>query len=221
MTTVFSLHAPLLLSQADISRLSRYVSAEKQDRISRSQGALHKQTMLLADLLLRSQLCAKTGLKNHELRFAVNPHGKPKLLNMPDVHYNISHSGPHMVCAIGEAPLGIDIEILRPIDLKIAKRFFAPDEFHYIRTAPAYEQQRLFFEIWTKKEAYIKYRGEGLFSAPLQGFSVLGNLEGAGFDTIAVSEKTLCHMCREDAGSFHFRAISMEDFLSRFHFQYT
>ena len=216
MTTVFSLKIPDTLSPEEMVSLGDYISPEKQERIRRSFNRNHAQSMLMAELLLRSQLCAKTGLKNHELRFSTNSHGKPMLLNAPALHYNLSHSGPHIVCAISDRPVGIDIEEMRPVNLKIAERFFSADEMHYIFKAPADMQARLFFEIWTKKEAYVKYLGLGLFSQPLRSFSVLRESGEVYFDRIAVNEETVCHMCREGTEAFMFRQISPEELIRDF-----
>ena len=216
MTTVFLLQIPHSLPQGDFLRLGGHISPEKQKRIRRSRKAHHQRAILLADLLLRRQLLEKTGLENHALRFTVNLHGKPALLNVPDLHFNLSHSGSHIVCAMGDRPLGIDIETIRPLNLTIAERFFAPEEAEAIQAAPMDKQQLLFFAIWTKKEAYVKYLGQGLFSQPLHSFNVLEEMEGVCFDEIPVSGGTVCHMCRERAGDFTCHWVSPEDLIRDF-----
>jgi hypothetical protein len=51
-------------------------------------------------------------------------------------------------------------------------RRLAPAEREYIQAAPPALARLRFLEIWTKKEAYLKYRGPGL-AAGLKTFSVM------------------------------------------------
>jgi 4'-phosphopantetheinyl transferase len=93
-------------------------------------------------------------------------HGKPYFDHFPDVHFNISHSGSALALAVHKAPVGVDTERIGTPDFLIARRFFLADEQKYVE-----KNAIKFYEIWTKKEAYIKYTGEGL-SRPLRSFSV-------------------------------------------------
>lgn len=101
------------------------------------------------------------------LKIMRNAHGKPYFENFPIFYFNVSHSGDLTVIAVSEQNVGIDAEKLRIPNLKVAKRF-CEDEYAYINKTPT---PTAFFEIWTKKEAYLKYLGEGLHGG-LNSFSV-------------------------------------------------
>lgn len=58
----------------------------------------------------------------------IGKYGKPFLLNSPHIHYNVSHTGDYVFCALADEPVRIDVELIKSVDLKIAKRFFAVDE---------------------------------------------------------------------------------------------
>ncbi len=101
------------------------------------------------------------------LKFKRNAHGKPYFESLPDFYFNVSHSGDLTTIAVSEQNIGIDTEKLRTPDLRVARRF-CEDEYTYLTKNPS---PTAFFEIWTKKEAYLKYLGEGLHGR-LNSFSV-------------------------------------------------
>ncbi len=101
------------------------------------------------------------------LEIGRSEHGKPYFKAIPDFYFNISHSSDLLAIVVSDSDVGIDIEKLRTMDTRIAKRFCA-DEQTYITEA---DSQNRLFEVWTKKEACLKYKGTGL-SGGLDTFSV-------------------------------------------------
>lgn len=83
--------------------------------------------------------------------------GKPYIKNS-DIKYSVSHKKNYMVAVFSYDEIGIDIEILTDKDYSgIVDRYFFEDERKYILSSISkLEQNKRFFEIWTKKEAYIK-----------------------------------------------------------------
>ncbi|EHL16585.1 hypothetical protein HMPREF9629_01132 [Peptoanaerobacter stomatis] len=83
--------------------------------------------------------------------------GKPYIKNS-DIKYSVSHKKDYIVAVFSHDEIGIDIEILTDKDYSgIVNRYFFEDERKYILTPTSeLEKNKRFFEIWTKKEAYIK-----------------------------------------------------------------
>ncbi|MBQ3754996.1 MAG: hypothetical protein II867_02425 [Clostridia bacterium] len=73
---------------------------------------------------------------------------KPRF-DTEDAHFNLSHSHGVMLVGISYAPIGVDVEKVRPIDFK---------KFDFIDA----EDEQDFFEKWTERESYLKFTGEGL-----------------------------------------------------------
>ncbi len=84
--------------------------------------------------------------------------GKPYFQYLPQLYFNISHTDGLTVVAVGDSEVGIDVERVRKADLRITRRFLK-QEADYITAADSHKR---FFEVWTKKEAYLKYKGTGL-----------------------------------------------------------
>ena len=102
--------------------------------------------------------------------------GKPSVIN-PDteqMEFNLSHSGNVILFAFTkERKLGIDVERLRPIKKagKIVDRFFSDKEKQFYNSQDITEREKIFFKLWTYKEAYTKAKGLGL-ALPLNQFEV-------------------------------------------------
>ncbi len=121
-----------------------------------------------------------------------NPHGKPYLTDYP-LHISISHSGDYAVCAVSDTEVGIDIQKIRKADFRIAKRYFTSEECEYIGN-----DNLRFFELWAKKESYLKAIGTGL-TVPLNSFSTLGNGSNYKFITLPPpSGEYVLQVCKFD-----------------------
>lgn len=86
------------------------------------------------------------------------------------VQYSVSHSGDWWGCLMAEEAVGFDLEVYRDrVNYeKIAKRFFAGEEYKYVQK----HGLTGFFELWVRKEAFVKYLGIGL-SLGMNRFSVV------------------------------------------------
>ena len=88
--------------------------------------------------------------------------------------FNLSHSHNLALYAVTQGrEIGVDVEFIRnDINLLgIAKRFFSDQEYAELQEFPQSCQLQTFFDCWTRKEAFIKAKGEG-FSLPLRQFDV-------------------------------------------------
>ena len=101
-----------------------------------------------------------------------NEFGKPFLKDHPYIHFNISHTKGAIVCAVSDKPVGVDIERVKRFNKCIVERFFTQNEQNYIFASNENVAER-FIEIWTKKEAYVKWVGKGMQEIPFASFDVL------------------------------------------------
>lgn len=153
------------------NRLLACVTTEKREKIHRFHHYIDAERALLGDVLARYSLCKRLGKNNSELLFGANEYGKPCLLNTEKIFFNISHSGRWIVCCLDHCPVGIDVELIQPMDPEIAKRFFSEEEYMDLLEKEERHRMPYFFELWTLKESYIKAEGRGL-SIPLKSFTI-------------------------------------------------
>lgn len=167
------LHAVRLEEMPDPLRSAfiERVSDERKVRISRFLRQADADRSLLSELLILHGAKQLFGLSGH-LELATNQYGKPYFPTCPDVHFNVTHAHEWVLCAWDLAPVGVDIEPFRTVDCSIAERFFTEAECRLLDdTVDEYAKQRLFFQLWTLKECYVKKLGRGL-SIPLNAFDV-------------------------------------------------
>ena len=159
----------------DVSRIrfdtAYFLMSEKRrkkcDALRRDED---KKLCILADMKTREILSEITGLSCEELEFDTEESGKPYLKNA-ECHFSISHSEKMVAVAVNIAcPVGIDIEKIRPVSARIAKRVFSSSDIRYVFQGDDVpdgeitdaDMQERFFRVWTYKEAYVKMTGQGI-----------------------------------------------------------
>lgn len=126
---------------------------------------------MLGRLMVYYALCSLFDLSIKQICIKKSSYGKPFLKDYDDFYFNISHSGDHIVCVVSDSAVGIDIELLgKECDSGVMK-FLAEEEQQYLKTIPERDKCKTFFDIWTKKESYVKMVGRGL-SISMHSFSV-------------------------------------------------
>jgi 4'-phosphopantetheinyl transferase len=145
------------------------LSEDEKQKALRFHAARHRRKYIVAHGLLRVIVGGYVEADPRSLTFRMNQYGKPFLC--PDqktipLFFNLSHS--HNLCMIAVCSgqeIGIDVEYMnRDINVReIAKRFFSKNENEKINSLPEGLGRHAFFRCWTRKEAYLKAKGKGLF----------------------------------------------------------
>ena len=81
---------------------------------------------------------------------AVLPGGKPYFPACPQVHFSVSHTRTAALVAVSAAPVGADVEQVRPLHPAMARR---------LAQADCGDLQP--FELWTLRESWFKLTGAG------------------------------------------------------------
>jgi len=168
--------AQLDIPQTEVSNLYETLSADERDRASRFYFEKHRRRYIVGRGVLRTILGRYLAVQPDRIRFTYNDKGKPSLVEpkVSDFEFNLSHSDDLALYAFAlGVPVGVDVEVIRPLsDMEaIAKRFFSPLEYEMLQRVSAENRPSAFFNCWTRKEAYIKAEGLGLY-IPLDSFAV-------------------------------------------------
>ncbi len=150
-----------LLSEQERAQHQRFIPPQK------------RHEYLATRVLVRTVLGRALGVAPQSLQFVNNAWGRPELLPLAPIHFNVSHTDGLVVCLVAPNPeIGVDTERLvrGPDLLALAPHVFAPQELSDLNELPACEQAQRAVLLWTLKESYIKARGMGLTLA-LNGFA--------------------------------------------------
>ena len=123
--------------------------------------------------------------------------GKPHFPAHPHCHFNLSHSGIFALCAVDKHPVGADIEIIRPHHPKLAQRICCEEELEWLEDQ--FDKTTALCQLWTGKEALVKYTGTGL-TTPLRELRAplppANEQDGLLFHSLVTPDFCLC-VCGE------------------------
>jgi len=142
------------------------LTPQKRERIEKLVHAEDVVRTLTGERLIRDIIERKFGIQGAAVRLDTNAYGKPFLAGYPDFHFNLSHSGRLVVCAVGGSPVGIDVEHQGDADWKAIASFLSDEEQRDLSARPAEDQRSHFYRLWTLKESCLKCRGKGFFIDP-------------------------------------------------------
>ncbi len=150
------------------------LSAEEREKAMRYRIERPRSDYILTRGTVRFLLAQYLHLTPAEISFRYTQYGKPLLAIESDLRFNVSHShGLALMGFVRQREIGVDVEQVRAQDdaKKLAERFFSIRERESLRDLTGDDLHAAFFRCWTRKEAYIKAKGEGL-SLPLHQFDV-------------------------------------------------
>lgn len=182
------------LSYDEYSKWYSLMSEKKQRRVDSFRFETDKKLTVVGDMLARKAISDLCSVSFDSIVLKTGEHGKPYVEDL-SVHFNISHSGDMVVCAVDDKPVGIDIESIRKVNLRVAKRVCTneelvsvfgdipeKDDFYDVSDPDVLKR---FFELWTAKEACAKCSGIGI--AGIKAAVDMSRVERFCFDDYIVS----------------------------------
>lgn len=136
------------------------IYGSKIEKICKKTDDENSVPSVAGTLLARFAAYEKTGVTMEKAEISYEKSGKPFFKNMPNVHFNISHTDGAVAVAIGDSELGVDAEKIKEAKMTVAEKLFSKHEREFIEQSE--DKNKAFFYVWTRKEAFAKMTGDGL-----------------------------------------------------------
>jgi 4'-phosphopantetheinyl transferase len=159
---------------AAIKFYSAWLSDDEHERAARYRVEQPRTDFILTRGTLRVLIASYLRMAPQEIKFRYSKFGKPSLEGNRELRFNVSHTnGRALLAFVKDRELGVDVEHVRTtLDAReLAERFFSEAERSALEKLTGDDLYAAFYRCWTRKEAYIKAKGEGL-SLPLTQFDV-------------------------------------------------
>ena len=138
-----------LLTKEETEAMLALLPAQRRERLLAAKAEEKRREPLCAYALLLLALRQSCGLDAIP-ETARGAGGKPYFPAYPELHFNLSHTEGAVLVGLGSAPLGVDIERIRPVSLRTMQRLTGVDT------------KESFFRCWVRREARSKRTGAGI-----------------------------------------------------------
>lgn len=167
-----------------IPQIHPFLFGEDREKAGQFYCEVDQRRALISRGVLRRLMGEYTRLSPSKIRFEKGKNGKPVFATpgLPHFSFNVSHSEDLLLFAFSRhRHIGVDVEHIRPMDdyAAMAAQFFHPMELAWLHGVVENLRLPAFYDLWTRKEAYVKATGDGLTHA-LDSFSVVGERAGRG-----------------------------------------
>lgn len=148
----------------DVAALRAILPSDTLARIERAGDVVSQRAAITSRAVLRLLLARYTQIPANELRLVPGKNGKPNLdsaQNTSGITFNFSDSRDMALVAVARSrALGVDVEQVREVEyaMKIAQRYFAPEEAAELNNVSDAGRSRAFLEFWARHEAVVKAR---------------------------------------------------------------
>ncbi|HSD64457.1 MAG TPA: 4'-phosphopantetheinyl transferase superfamily protein [Ignavibacteriaceae bacterium] len=167
---------PLNIVDTDVEYFYGLLTDEEKKGIDKIRLQGVRDGRVISKVIVKDIISKYLGVNSDQIKYSYNRFGKPVLpedINFPGLNFNISHSESlGIIALVKQKQIGVDLE--RIIDLAdlddIIKLCFSKNEQGFFKDLEGLEKTKLFYKVWTGKEAFIKAIGKG-FSFPLENIS--------------------------------------------------
>ena len=144
--------------------LSGFLDNRELDKAGTFKNLRMRNRYIAVRGLVRATLADYLGVRPATLQFIFGEYDKPALLG-EQLHFNVSHTGNHLAIGVSDMQnIGVDIELHKTRNRlgELAKRTFTDQELNYWSGLVQSRQLPGFYQLWTKKEAFVKAVGRGI-----------------------------------------------------------
>lgn len=166
---------PLDLPAEAAAELAGRLSEVERQRAACFRQPQDSRRYIVAHARLRELLAERLETRPEQVALGCNAWGKPELHGRQAAsgwRFNLSYSdgaggGLALFALSRRGAIGVDVESVRRLDgaESLARHFFSSREYGLYRRLHPVDRLLGFFNCWTRKEAFVKALGMGLFHA--------------------------------------------------------
>lgn len=160
--------AALNAGQSALESFADMLSPRERERAGRFHFERDRLRFIAGRGLLRNLLARYLSVEPKNVELIAGAFGKPELAHQElgaPLHFNLAHSENLALFAFTRVgPVGTDLERVRSLDdaEELVARFFSQREHAAFQRLPPEQKPDAFFNLWTRKEAWLKATGEGI-----------------------------------------------------------
>lgn len=208
MTDIYVLNIPECEGQ--LLRLLPRISEKRQELYRKSRAQKSRAFIIGSEVLLAHALSLPL-----PCQYQTSQNGKPFISGRR--HFNISHSGDFVVCAVSDCEIGIDTELICRMTPRLSHKFLTPLEIKQSQEFTGDKLSHFLCEKWVRKESYLKLSGEGLRRSPacfeFEGDRLVGN-RNIFSRCFSLSNEQLLAVCSNEPLKITFHTVSKDDLLN-------
>ncbi len=155
---VYVLQGISTITEEVLAQVTPLLSAQRREKIARYRFHKDRVQSAFAYLLLRYALKREAGFEG--LPMLEETEGKPTLKVPKGLHFNLSHCVRAVACGLSDTPVGVDVQEWSPRHLSVRNKVCTPEELLLLEGSNRPEAD--FIKLWTRKESYGKYTGQGI-----------------------------------------------------------
>ncbi len=203
----------LILNNDKLDSLDPYfcfLTYERKQKIRGYRSDIDKKVSIYGELIIRAVLSKKESVLPQDILLELDAYGKPFMKNDCNIHFNISHTKYAVFCVISNlGEVGADIEIIGQYLPEVMDYIGHPEEIEIMKSVPREKRAPVFYEIWTRKEAYGKKNGLGICQ-DLKRINTLVSEHGKQFISWK-EEQYMCSICTNQKEINHKYILTEED----------
>jgi 4'-phosphopantetheinyl transferase len=167
-TDVHVLAMSLEVTPKALSSFQRILCSSEMERARRFRLDQHRNRFIAGRGFMRTLLSHYLQTEPATLEFVYNCYGKPSLSGafaQSELNFNLAHSESVALFAIARAgAIGVDVERIRPLTEadKLVTQYCSAREITVFQKLPPDQKPVAFFNLWTRKEAWLKATGKGI-----------------------------------------------------------
>jgi 4'-phosphopantetheinyl transferase len=162
-------HLGPAVPDAVLGRVLATLPVERRERLRRYRHRADAERGALADVAAALLVADRTGADPGAVALQRDAGGAPVVVGDPRAagrRISLAHAGRWVACALSARPVGVDVEVVRPLTPAAVTGMLPGAAARAVLAADPAARSRRAVRLWSATEAYLKWLGVGLAVDP-------------------------------------------------------